>query len=242
MQKLLGLLIVLIAATGLAGCGKKVTTENVLSDLVLSTHVIDADGSSSVTVTVTLYSKASADKRNIVFSTTGGAFTGGANGKVTVAADYKGEKLIATTTLKGPMAAGKIVITATPETTSPNGDYQLKDSIIANQVDPATIKLETSSFGIGANYINTDTLIGTLKSAQNKKVSLNAKVTFTDYIASNPALHGGFRAMQNSSDANSQVMVLYSAPAQLSIGTEILIKATIDANGASDIIKLTVNQ
>jgi len=234
------IIVVVLAALLFGSCGKSVSTSDVLTDLVLSTHSIDGDGSSSVTVTVTLNNKASADRRNVVFTTTGGSFSGGANGKITVPATYVGQKLVAAVTLNGPMSAGMLTITAAPETLSLNGDYQLKDSVKVNQVDPATIKLESSSLGIASNFLNTDTIIGTLRSAGNKKVSLKAKVTFTATANGNNVANG-FRLMQNSSDGNSLVMVLFSAP-QLNIGDQVLIRATIDGNGYSDIIKLTVNQ
>lgn len=243
MKKLLTFLAVMLFAS----CGKKIDTNDVLESLSLSTTTVNADGSSTVEITAVLNSAASADKRNVVITATGGDLVGGTSGKLIVPATFVNGQLVGKSNWKAPMSKGEITITAKAEAQSPNGDYQLMEKITALHVDPASISLETSSFGIGANFTTTDTLIGIL-SAYNKKVSTGARVSFEDFLMTVPvtSANGRFRFEQLSSDANSQVKGLYSADNH-PIGTHIYIEcAVLNPDGTKttkrDTVIITVNQ
>lgn len=235
-----------MAATILISCQKDIKTSDVISGLTLSSHSIDADGTTTVDLSVVLNKDAGASKLNVIFSASSGTLTGGTDGKVTAKADYVNQQLVAKASLTAPMSPGKIIITAAPQATSPNGDYILKDSLVANPVFPATLQLTASSFGIGSNFTSIDTLTGSLRSAQHKKVSTGAKVLFEDFLSNGTKATGRFRSNMPSSDGDSKVIALYSAP-QLPIGTNIKLAATYltsDGNKTTitDTVVLTINQ
>jgi len=235
--------IIAIVITMAYACGKHVQVSSVIWGLSATPAQFDADGSATATITVQIDANASADKRNVVFTSTGGSFTGGQDNKVTVAATFVDKKLVASATLKAPSSPQSITITATPETNTELGDFKQTIVVEAVKVSASTIKLEPSSFGIGKNFSTTDTLVGTLKSAAGKKVSAGAEVSIQDYLdlACTMPADGRFRQQRLSSDGTSQVRTLYSAP-NLPEGTNIYIKASIkDSPGKTDIITLTIN-
>jgi hypothetical protein len=219
--------IILLA---MLGCQKELKTENIISDLQVTPSTVDADGSSVVNVSVKLTDKAAADKRNVVFTATSGTWSGGANGKVTVAATFSDGHIVAKAKLTAPSSAGKITITAASESLSLNGDYNLSAAVTASKVAPFAIHLEPSSFGIGSNYTGEDTLRATITGKDGNNASKGVSVIFEALNGANPA-GGAFRAIQAVSGATSTVSAIYGAPA-LPIGTAIKIKVTILGDNA----------
>lgn len=237
-------LIILLVFTTFAGCGKNIDTDDVIEDLSVTSTTVDANGS-TIGVSATINSRASSDKRNVIFTATGGDLTGNTNGKLTVPAVLQNGKLIATATWKAPMKEGDVTITAAAEALSPNGDYSKSVVVSAKAVAASSIHLETSSYGIAANFMNTDTLVASLKNQNNGRVS-TTNVVFEDIFHSGASAGGRFRGLQTASDGNSQVKALYSAR-DLPIGQDILIEVSIlDAAGNKtnkrDTVILTINQ
>ncbi len=230
-MKKLTLLLFAGLMLGAVSCQKELTTSDIIKNLTIAPGTVDADGSSTVTVTVELTDKAAADKRNIVFTATGGSWAGGKDGKVTVPATYTNGKIVAKATLAAPSFAAEITITAAAEATSINGDYQLTSALKATTVVPAKIHIEPTSLGIGANYASEDTLSAKISGVKGNNASKGVKVVFEDMLNSNSPAGGHFRQLQTSSDNNSKVSAIYGAPA-LPSGTAIILKVTVlDSTG-----------
>lgn len=241
MKKLSPFLLLVLLA-----CGKDTPQSRVLTNLVVKPSEIDADGSSSVTISVMMDRRASADRRDVVFTASGGTLAGGADGKLTVKADYVDGQLVAKAILKAPMSPGTVMVTAAPVTTVPGGSYLLKDSVKALQVLPKYIALQSTSMGIGSNYTFPDTITVSFSSEKNKKVSTGAKVDFEAWLAGGRPAGGRFVMLNESSDGNSQVKAAYGAPL-LPLGTDIfLVAVLLDSNGGRtgtrDTVIVTVNQ
>jgi len=241
MRKILCIISLLVFIS----CQKDLKTKDIISDLKVTPNVVDADGSSLVSVSVVLNDRAATDKRNVVFTTTGGNWIDGKNGKITVTATYQDGEILAKANLTAPASAGIITITAASESTTLNGDYNLSATVTANKVEPTVIKLEPSSFGIGANFTTEDTLVAKITGLNNNNASKGVTVLFEDLNGNNPA-GGRFRAVQATSGAGSTVSAIYGAPA-LSIGTPITIRVTVlDKNSVkttiSDATTLTINK
>lgn len=228
------------------GCGKVPDLDQIFSsDLLASVTEINADGATTVNLKVELNKSAHQDRRIVVFTTSGGTLGGTLENNLMVTANFENGKLIASTDLKAPMSAAKIIVTVKPANSSNRRDFIKQTSINVVAVPPAEIHLETSSSGIASNFLSTDTLVATLKTADEKKVSVGAEVIFEDSIPNFEDKHGRFRNQKLFSDSNSQVFALYSAP-PLPIGTDIYIIVTIIESGIKstkrDRIALTVNQ
>lgn len=217
--------ILLIVLLCLYACSKSINADDVIQQLDADPTTVDANGA-SVKLTAVINPKASDDRKNVIFTTTGGSLVNAAaDGTLNIKADFVDGKLTATATLKAPFSEGTFKVTAAPATTSPNGDYSKSVTITASAVLPTSIDIQPSSFGIGSNFTSEDTLVATLKNG-NKKVSQGAKVVFDDNFENGAPVHGQFRQQQLSSNASSQVSAIYSAPA-LAIGTQIFLTASI---------------
>ena len=240
-------LILLIASGLLLACGKTATIGDVFkSNIMLEMDTINADGTTTDTVSIVLNSDADSNRRNVLFTTTAGTWLNGQNGQVTAPATFINTKLVAKAVLQAPMSAGTIYVTAAPSTASPNGDYTKLDSIIVNKVLPANMDLEPSSFGTGANFTSFDTLVATLKGSAHQKVSTGAQVQFVDVFTNGQNAGGRFRDQVLSSNANSQVSAIYSS-AQAPIGTNIYIIVSVTSPTALgkpiiDTVTVTINQ
>jgi hypothetical protein len=229
----------------IASCKKDVKISDALNNFKLSEREILADGHSTVSVSVELSDKSSTDRRNVVFSTSSGVFTSSGNNKYTAKAEYENGILVAKSTLKSPTQPGVIKITVQPEFDSPVKEFFLTDSIVAKQSIPASIKLEPSSFGIAANFVNEIFLTATLKNSNGKFVSKRYNVLFEDFVLNSLAI-GRFRALSGATTDSSKVTGFYSS-SNYPLTTQIKLKGTIlDANGLrtsiSDSIIISINQ
>lgn len=223
-----------------ASCTKELNTSDIITNLTASQSTIDADGSSIVTFSVELNDRAASDRRTIIFSTDGGEWIDGKNGKVSITADYSQGRLLALAKLKAPSTPGTINISAKSSILTINGDFNLITAINAIKVEPKKIFLEPSSFGIGSNFISQDTIVGKITGDNNKNASKGVNVLFEDLLSNGSPALGRFKQLLTSSNSNSIVSAIYSAN-QLPIGTTISIKATIlDEKGAKTNISHTL--
>ena len=163
-------------------CSKnKVPVNDVLYDLAKSKSTIAADGNSKIIISVKLNNDSDPLKRNIIFKTSVGNFTGGLNGMLTVKADFDHDTLKAQAILTAPFSPGIIYLSVWPDIDH-RENYTLYDSIIVTPSSPFTIKLNTSSFGLKANYQSEDTIIAVLSNSQGNGVSLGTKVLFDVFL------------------------------------------------------------
>jgi len=235
----------LLLILSLSSCRKEhIDSIDVISNLSISNKEgLVADGQTLVNITAEIDKRSDLSKRNIVFKTSAGTFTGNNDTVITIKADFLQQKLIGKATLKMPMIPGKIIISAEPEVKVSYGDFNLKDSIEVAPSLPSSIKLEPSSVSVKTGYQSEVQITGTLKNNANKNVSLGTKVKFEDFDENGLSIHGSYRAAQDASDQNSKVSTFYS-PGYLPIGTKCSIKCSVlDNSGAvvaSDVIYLTV--
>jgi len=225
-------------------CKKDINISDSLTNFKLSLREILADGQSTVSLSVELDEKSSIDRRNVVFTTSGGLFAASGTNKYTAKAEYDNGILIAKATLKSSTQPGVVKITVKPEFDSPIQEFILTDSLIASPSIPASIKLEPSSFGLGANFVNEILLTATLKNSNGRFVSKGYNVLFEDFVL-NSLANGRFRALSGSTSDSSKVTGFYSA-SNYPIATQIKIKGTLlDSNGLrtsiTDSILININ-
>ncbi|PWV55560.1 hypothetical protein [Chitinophaga sp. S165] len=228
----------------LAGCTKTPDIRSVITKLELSKRQLPADGQSSVELSVILDSKASSDRRSVIFSASAGSFSSG-NDKVTAKAEFDNGVLVAKATLKAPFEPGTIMVTVQPEFDSPITEFVLTDSITATFSEAATITLNPSSFGIGSNHLNEIQLTARIRNIDKRNVSKGVNVLLEDSLVTGGPALGSFRDRQTMTADSSKVSAWYSA-AMYPIGTAIRIRATVldkdlQKTGISDAITITVN-
>jgi hypothetical protein len=230
----------------LAACGKeRATVAEVFYPIVLGDSTIAADGQSTVSVSVRLSDEAAADRKTVVFSTTGGSFTVSGNSKQTVKAEFENGQVIARAVLRAPFRPGVIDISVQPEFDSPVQEYVVKASVTALRSLPASIKLEPSALGIASNFTGEVRLVGSVKNSAGKNVSSDVEVVFDNELQNGAPANGRFREARMVTGDSSKVSAWYGA-SLLPIGTTIKIRATVldaDKNrtAISDSTFITIN-
>lgn len=228
-----------------AGCNKDPKLQDIFGALTIEPNEVLADGRSLITVSVEV-KESSADRRNVVFSTSAGTFTTSGTTKQTVKAEYENGVLKATAMLRAPLKAATMEISAQLEFDSPVGDFTTKGTATALFSEPATIYIIPSVSGLASNHLNEVLLTGILKNEKGNFVSSGVGVRFDDELLSGLPAGGVFRNLQTTTADSSKVSASYSAP-MYPIGTRIKIRSTVlDANGQltniKDSIFLTINQ
>ncbi|MBU1819980.1 MAG: hypothetical protein KKG00_00520 [Bacteroidetes bacterium] len=229
----------------ICGC-EDVKDSDVFDDFLLTSKEVPADGQSTIQVSVNIKEVASSDRRNFIFSTTSGSFTGSGTSKFTAKAEYEAGILKAKAILKAPIAPGLFTVTVQPEFDSPIREFVLSQTVTATPSVPASIDLETSGFGIISNFASEILLTGLLKNASGKNVSKGTEVLFEDKLLDGSPAGGRFRNQQRITLDSSKVSTKYSAAAY-PVGTTIVIHCTmLDANRQKTAIKdeklITINQ
>lgn len=223
MKNYIFLLFTIIAL----GCTKpRITTEEVIQNLMITPKIIDANGADLINISVTINKDADATKRKIVFETSGGVFSVNELKTITIEAVYEAGTLIARTTIRVSSTPSTIIITAKPENRNPINDFILKDSAHSVTSIPFSIRLEANAFSVSTDYIGEVQLTGILKNDKNKNVSADTKVIFEDYYMNGTAVNGRFRALQTRSDDNSKISAIYS-PGPVLPGTNFYVRCTV---------------
>lgn len=230
----------------ISGCQKEVKTADIISNLTINPTSINADGTSSVAISVRLNDNAAVDKRNIIFTATSGTWIGAKGDTLNVPATYSDKKIVAKAILTSPASPGVITVTASSQALTKSGNFMLSGTIQANKVDPAAIKLEPSSLGIGSNAISEVTLTGTITGQSGGNASQGVKVILEDFLTSSRPAGGHFRAAQLTSNSSSQISAVYAA-GNLPLGSNINIIATIlddqgNKTGMISTSTLTINK
>lgn len=240
------LIIILTAGIVLSSCKKEAKeADTFYTDFKLDKTEALADGKTIVTATLEV-KDASSDRQNVVFKASSGTFKDSGKDTYTAKPEYESGKLIARAQYKVPSSVQTVTITAKPEYDSPLAEYEVQALLSLKASEPKTLVLQTSSYGIAANYLNEVNISGTLKNEDKKPVSEGYNVQFEDLLANDGPAGGKFRLQRSTTGDSSNVRTLYAAPAY-SIGTTIKIKCTLlDAAGVKtgtfDTITLTVNQ
>jgi hypothetical protein len=227
-------------------CKKEVSIDKVITGLTLNQQTVEADGQSTVTVSVKVSDKSSADRRTILFKCSDGIFTDSGKDTYEAGAKYLNGALLATATWKAPLSAGTTTITAEPEYNSPVADYQLSATLKTTVSEPSSITLSVPAFDIGSGFINQTTLTVKVRNAKGKFVSKGTKVSFEDLLSSGAAANGQFGQSSYATGDSASVITIYSANTY-PVGTIIKIRATaLDKNGnkssATDSILLHITQ
>lgn len=246
MKSPISKIIIILLSLALITCDKDVDVNDVLYNLKIANKELTADGQSTTKITVNLSSRSSADRRNVIFSSTSGIFTSSSTSKYTTKAEFFNGTLTATATLRAPISPGKIGISVQPEFDSPVKEFVVSDTIVALKSIPASIKLNSSASGIFGNFLSEVRLTGQLKNAQGNNVSKGSKVLFEDYLMDDSKANGRYRQLQTVSNDTSYVTGFYGAPAY-PLGTNIKIRATVlddeeRKTNIKDSLTLTINQ
>jgi hypothetical protein len=226
---------------------KKINATDIFEDFKFSTKIVDADGQSTVSVSVKVSEDASADRLNVMFSSTEGMFTTSGTSKQTVKAAYVNGELIASATWKSSFSPGIASISVQPEFDSPLREFELSESVEMQISAPASINIEPSAFGISSNFLNEVQLVARLKNSKGKNVSSGYKVRFKDFILSNgqPA-NGRLRAVKDVTSDSSKVSCYYAANT-FPVGTNLqLVSVLLDSaeneTSLADTTLITINQ
>ncbi len=244
MKTTSSLIYLFLVAVMLSGCKKDVPMSEVMSDFTVDKAQVAANGHSSVTLTVKLNNKASADRRNVIFTTSNGSFGDGS--KKTVKAEYVDGALTAKASFKISTTPGEVTVAVQPEFDSRTQEFRLTKTIQAVPSVTQSLKIEPSGFGLAGNFLSEVHLTAYLKNSEGSFVSAGNKVIFEDILESGAAANGRFRNSKLATSDSSKVSATYGAPT-LPLGTNIRIRATLlDAAGNKTTIKdsltLTLNQ
>lgn len=240
------LIIILSAGIMCVACKKEAEeADTFLTGFELDKTVALADGKTVVTATLEIKGSSS-DRRNVIFKASSGTFKDSGKDTYTAKPEYESGKLIARASFKVPFSPGTVTIVAKPEYDSPLAEYEIQKTLVLQTSEPDALLIQTSSYGIAANYLNEVNISGTLKNKNKDGVSEGYKVVFEDFLLNDAPANGKFRLQRTATGDSSNVRTLYAAPAY-SIGTGIKIKCTLlDAAGAKtgtfDVVTLTVNQ
>ncbi len=230
----------LVAIAFLAfACNEEVSVEDIFSDFKLSAETIPADGQSTIDVSVNVNENSSADRRTVLFKTTGGAFTTSEKSEQSVKAIYVEGVLMAKARLRAPISDGAFKITVEPEFNSPIKTYSLEKNVTTTPSVATKILVETSATGIAPNAGTEVRVTGTLLNASGRWVTKNTTVEFQDMIGSGSA-GGIFRNAALTSSDTSTVVAWYAA-SNHAPGTQITITVRLkDSNVVSEPVKLIV--
>jgi hypothetical protein len=218
---------------------------DVISNLKISNTSPLADGTTVLDISVQLNSRADADKRNVIFRSSGGQFLPNNDTSLTQKANFENGILISRVKFKVPASVSPITISAFPETRSNQKDYMLTGTIMPAGSVPTSLTVTPSAPGVYTAYAGEVLITGTLKNGTHG-VTSGAKVVFEDYDLTGKSLNGRYRLLKTSSDASSTVSTYYS-PGPVAVGTSFFIRCTyLDATGQkttiTDACQLTVTQ
>lgn len=221
-------LIVFSVIVSLISCKKEtIATDKLINSLLVSPKIVEANGTSIVSVTCQLNSDATSDKREVIFKTTAGQFVENKEQKIVKKAEFENEKLIVKTDILVPMQAGTLTITAEPNLPDIIEDYIATDSVSLIESVPVSIKVSNSSFFVWNNDLKSEvTITGTLFNSSGKKVSMGNNVIGEDYFENNMPVGGRFRETFLSSNSDSKVSTIYT-PGNVPVGSNIFIKLTL---------------
>lgn len=237
------LIVGLMVFTVLNSCKKDISVDDVLYDFSLDKAEVIADGNTSITLTVKLNNKASADRRTVIFSTSNGSFGEGV--KKTVKAEFTEGVLTAKASFKVSTTPGEITVSVQPEFDARNQEFKLSRKVLSTASSARSVKIEPSSFGLASNFVTEVGLTAFIKNADGGFASAGQKVIFEDFLTSGMPANGRFRNIKAVTTDSSKVGAIYSAPL-LPIGTNINIRCTLLDNSGnkmniSDAVTLTIN-
>jgi hypothetical protein len=243
MKRSLPLIFLLSLPLLLSNCSKKndASINNVIFNLTFDKSTAVADGTTIINVSCQLDTDATADRRNIKFTTSAGTFINSPKDTTSLSqlATFVNHQLIATVKLQVPQTAATITVTAQPDISQQiNNNYVLTKTITISPSVPATLVLNSSLPAIGSGYGSESAITGTLTNSAGGKVSLGNTVTFQDFINGTPA-NGTFRSSVDTTSAASQVSTNYSIGSATS-GSKIAIIGSVKNTTIKDTIYLIV--
>lgn len=210
--------------------------DEVITNLLITDTQPFADGATVIDISTQLPTDADADKRNVVFRTTGGQFLPSNDTTITQKANFEDGKLISRVKFRVPSSTTPITITAFPEVRSNLRNYIVKGVVTPKISSPQSINIIPSSPSVFNGFAGEVQITATLKNG-SRNVTSNTKVLFEDYDLNGVPLKGRYRLKKESSDANSTVSTFYS-PGYLAPGTNFYIKCTyLDPDGKKTAIK-----
>jgi hypothetical protein len=204
-----------------------VDAKEMIPALWLSENTVDADGSTTITITAKVIPDSDPSRRTVVFKTSSGDFVGGKDGTFSKKAELDGDSLVAQAQIKAPSKAGTVFISVKIDLPNEVKEYWVRDSLIAINSPGDSIKLTASSFGVMINFGSDVTITGTIFNKTKKHTaSSGILVRLTDYYDGGGVVNGRFGEKQLTSNGNSQISTNYS-PGFVSVGEKIWIRATI---------------
>lgn len=219
--------IPLIAAAVLGiACQKKVAAWRTIAVRATSPQVT-ADGSQLDTIYADLPINALQADLGVIFQTSTGLFSNGADTMTVIAnrTDIDKGKITAMAVWRASLIAGTDTITASTNTTP-----QVVNTLMLDMAPSAavSIQLAASAFSVPVDFGGEITITGTLYNKAGGMVSIGTPVRFTDTYQSNGTAVGGeYRQLQNLSDSFSQVSTIYTPGAAATPGTFMYVNATI---------------
>jgi hypothetical protein len=221
-------LFILFSVLTLGSCKwEKVPLEKVISKVTVSRDTIDADGTSIVTVRAFINPDADADKRTVNFSTTGGEFVDGKDGKIAKVAVFEGEELVATVELRAPVNEMTIVVSAEMAHSEIRDDYIQRDTIEARNSLAENIVLSSEMFSVPSSYDGSVLIMGTLTNSSGGNVSAGTEVEFWDEDRPNHPVNGSFKPGRTVKSGGDSKVTIHYSPGFLTENTAIYVYARI---------------
>src|SRR5258708_25709636 len=175
--------VLLLSLLILTGCPKDAEVGDAIHDMKLSTTNIQADGQSTIDVSVVLSADASADRRNVIFKCTRGMFTTASKTEETVKALYIEGVLTAKNTWKTSLSPGDVTITVEPEFNSSTRDFRLSATITVTRSEAQTVTVDPSSFKVAPDLGSEVTITAKYVNANGASVSRGTKILSVDQLA-----------------------------------------------------------
>ncbi len=227
-------------------CIEEAEVSDVYSSIDVDKLELLANGQSTAKISVELNPKTSVDRRNVVFSTNSGVFSGEFKNKIIIKATFIESKLIAIATIIAPTKTGKMIIKIEPEFDSSLKEFNRSVEILLKESRPSKIILGQSNLGIEANFNSEVSISGIISNSENSNVSDGFKIQFEDYLQNGESANGLFRNVKNVTKDSSKVSCIYGSSSH-PVGTKIIVVGTLldennDKTAIKDSIFLIVNK
>ncbi|MEL6847886.1 MAG: hypothetical protein AAFP92_05185 [Bacteroidota bacterium] len=207
----------------IGGCNVELPIDEIVR-IQLSNDTIVGDGTSTISISAFISSRALESRRSVTFYTDEGIFVGSNDKKITVTArkavDVDKDSLKAMVTFVAPMVPGKVAITTEIE------DIFISDTIKVVASTPSSVSLTADRFAVPVDFLGEIKFTATIRNSIGKKVSKGIGVIFEDKTEVFSPVGGIFRDNSEISGTDSNVTINYT-PGRFPSDSSFLIIATV---------------
>ena len=196
-----------------SGCGdldESLTPGDMIQSLTFSeTYGLLADGR-TISVEAIIHPDAREDFREVLFTSSGGAFSDAVNGDLIIKAIKDKGVLKANAKFQAPMIEGLITINAEIVIPDERGNYVVSKELLFGKSIPSSISLESEAFSVYNNFDGNIDIKGVLKNLEGNGVDHETKVELKDYFSDNTPVNGRFKNDILLINSMSEISTSYS--------------------------------